>query len=77
MWEGQGLERGGEKEGISHPASQRREVGDTKRQRLEPVERSKQPVRGKVRGNGSAWTQGENGSASAFVLWLGPQQHRA
>lgn len=61
------------KGGISHRASQRREVGDTKRERLEPEERTKQPVREKVRGNGSCGTGGENGSTSAFVLWLRPQ----
>ena len=61
------------KEGISHLASQRREVGDTKRQRLEPEERTKQPVRAKVRGNRSCGTRGENGTTSAFVLWLRPQ----
>lgn len=44
------------KGGISHPASQRREVGDTKRVRLEPEERTKQSVRQKVRGNGSCRT---------------------
>lgn len=36
------------KKGISHLASQRREVGDTKRQRQEPEERTKEPVRGSV-----------------------------
>lgn len=40
-----------EKKGISHLASQRREVGDTKRLRREPEERTKEPVREKVRGN--------------------------
>lgn len=44
------------KGGISHLAGQRREVGDTKRPRLEPEERTKQPVREKVRGNGSCGT---------------------
>ena len=61
------------KEGISHLVSQRREVGDTKRPRLEPEERTKQPVRAKVRGNRSCGTRGENGTTSAFVLWLRPQ----
>lgn len=67
LWEGKLWKRlgevgrgGGEREwkkkkkGISHLASQRREVGDTKRLRREPEERTKQPVREKVRGNGSS-----------------------
>lgn len=43
------------KKGLSHLASQRREVGDTRRVRREPEERTK-PVREKVRGNGSCGT---------------------
>lgn len=44
------------KRGIGHPASQRREVGDSKRPRRESEERTKQPVRVKVRGNESCGT---------------------
>jgi len=40
---------------------------------VDPEERSKQPVREKVRGNGSCGTFGENGSTSALVLRLRPQ----
>lgn len=62
----------GRKRGISHLASER-EVGDTKRLRQEPEQRTKEPVREKVRGNGSCRTCGENGTTSAFVLWVRAQ----
>lgn len=51
---GEARESGGKK-GISHLASQRREVGDTKRQRPEPEERTKEPVREKSERERELW----------------------
>ena len=52
-WEGGWKKK--KKKGISHLASQRREVGDTERPSLEPEERTKQPVRGESARERELW----------------------
>lgn len=63
----------GVKQGISHLASQKGEVADTRRLREDPEERAEQNRTASPRDSesGGCGTGGENGT-SALVLWLEP-----